>query len=66
MTSSLDFHVENSVGKTVFTSPDKSLAKRWADENSDTFPGLIVVEVVTTVLKRRVYRPRPLLSEVAA
>lgn len=57
--AAVDFHVVNSLGRVLYTSPDRDLAKSWAKRNATMHPGLQVEEVTVTTSRRRVYKPAP-------
>jgi hypothetical protein len=65
VTEHTDYEVVSPAGRVVYTSPDLVLARKWVSERRDTLPGLIVEEVVTTVVRRTAYRPRLRLVGVA-
>lgn len=64
MTSRIEYEAVTPAGRTVFTSPDQDIARRWVFDRKSDFPGLIVEEVTTTITRRRVYRPVSYLRAV--
>lgn len=55
---SINFAVESARGQTVATFDNEDRARAYVSERRLTVPGLTVVEVVTTIERRAVYRPR--------
>jgi hypothetical protein len=61
-----DFEAVTSVGVTVATFSELSLARKWARKNAHRYGGL-KVECVTRIVRRQtVYRPRGALRVVEA
>ncbi len=57
--AAVDFHVVNSLGVSLYTSPDRDLAKAEARKKAKIFGGVEVIEVTVTTIRRRVYKPAP-------
>lgn len=57
MEVTIDFHVVNRIGKLLIATQSLDLAKERARDLSHVQEGVEVLEVTTTVQKRRVYRP---------
>jgi hypothetical protein len=55
---STSYHALTSVGAIIKTFDDPKAARKWASANSETYPGMSVEEVVTTVTRHRIYRPQ--------
>ena len=62
-----DYEVVSATGTTLFTSPDKDLAKDWLRDRVAKVPGLNmrVDEVIRTEARRRVYSSRLRVVEAA-
>lgn len=48
-----DIEAVTAAGATIRTFGDARQARDWARKNRDTYPGLELIEVVTTVQRRR-------------
>lgn len=55
--TSVTYTAVSARGVVIHTFDTLEAAKRWASDRKDSLPGISVEEVVTTVLRRRVYRP---------
>ena len=60
-----DFRAVSAVGVVIATFGSLDQAKAFARENVETFPGLRIEAVTTTVNVQTVYRPRTHLRAVA-
>jgi len=60
-----DYQAVTQAGVTIRTFGDRDIAVKWAKDHGVQHPGLTIDEVTVTELRRRVYRPRPQMMEVA-
>lgn len=63
--TSTSYHVLTAVGALIKTFDDPKAARKWASANQGLYPGVSVEEVVTTVTRRRIFKPVAYLRSVA-
>lgn len=64
--TSVDYRAVSAVGAVIATFGELALARKWARENAQNWPGLRVEAVTVTTSVATVYRPRAHLRIVAA